>query len=188
VRLLLVVEQAFYKILPSNDSTLAVEVYKTGLMKRKKHLLFFEQFGGELCYVPDRPQHSQVKMSIDAASLVCRDKWLKSKRQEEISRYARNQILAAEQYPQITFASDRISAKRIRGFAVEGILKLRHMARSVNLNVVVNQPKPETLQIDGDATFRLSEFEVPRPSSLFGLIGTKDEVLIRLLLWATRPI
>lgn len=181
-------EPTFYKILPSNDSTLAVELYKTGLMKRKKHLLFFEQFEGELWYLPGHPESSQVKMTMHAASLVCRDKWLRPKRQEEVARYARKEILGADLYPRITFASDRMAEKRIRGFAVEGILRIRDMARTVNLNLVVNQTKPETLQIDGDATFRLSEFEVLRPSSFFGLIGTKDEVLIRLLLWATRSI
>jgi polyisoprenoid-binding protein YceI len=181
-------EQTFYTILPSNDSTLAVEVYKTGLMKRKKHLLFFEQFRGELRYVPEHPETSQVKMTIDVASLVCRDKWLKAKRQEEVSRYTRKEVLAADQYPHIAFASNRVTTKRIRGFAVEGVLSIRNMTRAVNLNLVVNQTKPETLQIDGDAVFRMSEFGIRQPSSLFGLVGTKDEVLIRLLLWATRPI
>jgi polyisoprenoid-binding protein YceI len=180
------VDQTSYRILPSNDSTLAVEVYKTGLMKRKKHLLFFESFRGELDYVSDCPERSQVKMVIDSASLICRDKWLSTKKQTEITRYARNEILQTDRYPRITFASDRITAKRIRGFIVVGALTIRGTMRTVNLNLVVNQTKPQTLQIDGDAGFRLSEFGVQQPSALLGLIGTKDEVLIRLLLWATR--
>lgn len=179
-------EQTLYTILPSNDSTLAVEVYKTGLMRRKKHLLFFDQFRGELSYVPDNPETSTVKMTIDAASLVCRDKWLKAKRQQHVSSYTRKEVLAADRYPHITFASNRVTTKRIRGFVVEGSLTVRDVTRTVNLNLVVNQTKPETLQIDGDAVFRLSEFGVRQPSALFGLVGTKDEVLIRLLLWATR--
>lgn len=181
-------EQTFYTILPSNDSTLAVEVYKTGLIRRKKHLLFFEQFRGELCYVAEQPETSQVKMTIDVASVVCRDKWLKPKRQAEVTRYTRKELLGADEYPHITFASHRVTTKRIRGFIVEGDLAVRNVTRSVNLNLVVNQTKPETLQIDGDAVFRLSEFGIRQPSSLFGLVGTKDEVLIRLLLWATRSI
>src|SRR3954465_14694990 len=102
-------EQMFYTISPSNDSTLAVEVYKTGLMKRKKHLLFFEQFRGELCYIPEHPETSRVKMTIDAASLVGRDKWLKPKRQAEVCRHTRKEVLAADQYPHITFASNRVT-------------------------------------------------------------------------------
>src|SRR5207248_8588047 len=88
-------------------------------------------------------------------------------------RYARNEVLAADRYPQITFASNRMAAKVIRGFIVEGDLNIRDMSRTVSVNVVVNQTKPQILQIDGDATFRLSEFGIRRPSSLFGLIGTK---------------
>jgi polyisoprenoid-binding protein YceI len=182
------VDQTFYTISPSNDSTLAVELYKTGLMRRKKHLLFFENFGGELCYVADHPENSRVKMTIDAVSLVCRDKWVKPRKQQEVCRYARNEALAADRYPHMTFTSNRVTSKRIRGFTVEGALKIRDVTRSVNVNIVVNQTKPQTLQIDGDASFRLSEFGIQRPSSLLGLIGTKDEVLIRLLLWATTTV
>jgi polyisoprenoid-binding protein YceI len=188
VRFCCFVDQTFYTILPSNDSTLAVEVHQTGLMRRKKHLLLFEQFRGELSYVADHPESSQVNMIIEVASLVCRDKWLKTAKQEKLSRYARNEVLASGRYPHITFASNRVSAKRIRGFTVEGELKIRDVTRTATLNLVVNQTKPQILQIDGDATFRLSEFAIHRPSSLLGLIGTKDEVLIRLLLWATRSM
>jgi len=157
-------------------------------MRRKKHLLFFEGFRGELCYVSDGLESSHVKIAIDTDSLVCRDKWLKPRRQDEICRYARNEVLAADRYPQITFASNRMTAKPIRGFTVEGDLKVRDMTRTVSVNVVVNQTKPQILQIDGDATFRLTEFGIRKPSSFLGLIGTKDEVLIRLLLWATQPV
>jgi polyisoprenoid-binding protein YceI len=182
------VHPTFYRILPSKDSTLAVEVYKTGLMKRKKHLLFFEEFGGELCYVPDRPEDSRVKITIEAGSVVCRDKWLRPKKQQEVSRYTRDRLLAVERYPHITFASDKVIAKPLRGFAVQGTLNIGEITRTVNLDLVVNQTKPEILQIDGDATFRLSDFNIERRSSVFGLVGTKDEVLIRVLLWASRSI
>ncbi len=176
----------FYAILPSKDSTLAAEIYKTGLMRRRKHLLFFEEFRGELSYVPDFPENSVLTMTIDAGSVVCRDNWLRPKRQAEISRYARSKVLDIEQHPRISFTSHTVVRKPLRGFAVGGTLSIRETTRPVSVNVVVNQTKPEILQIDGDTTFRLSDFGIDRPSSLLGLIGTKDEVLIRLLLWATR--
>lgn len=175
----------FYSILPSKDSTLAVEVYRSGIMKRRKHLIFFEEFKGELSYVADFPENSGLKMTIDAGSVVCRDKWLRPKKQEEISRYARSKILNVPQHPRISFASEMVIRKPLRGFAICGTLTIREITRTVIVNVVVNQTKPDTLQIDGDTTFRLSDFGIERPSSLFGLAGTKDEVLIRLLLWAT---
>ena len=176
----------FYAILPSKDSTLAVEVYKTGWMKRKKHLLFFEEFRGELCYVPDFLEDSRVKMTIETGSIVCRDAWLKPRKRKEISHYARSDILRFERYPQIAFTSNTVARKPLRGLLMEGALNIGEITRTVTLNIVVNETKPELLQIDGDTSFRLSEFGIERPSLLFGLAGTKDEVLIRLLLWATR--
>jgi polyisoprenoid-binding protein YceI len=180
--------QTVYTILPSLDSTLALEVFKTGLMRRKKHLLFFENFRGELCYVRDCPESSRLDIMIDATSVVCRDQWLRPKQQQAVTLFARNQALEADRHPEIRFASTRISAKPLRGFVIEGVLKLRGTTRNVRVNVVLTAMNRGRFQIDGDATFRLSDFGITPPSSLFGLAGTKDEALLRLLLWATEPV
>lgn len=175
-----------YAISPSSDSTLAIEVCKTGLMRKKKHILFFERFSGQLSYFPDDPERSGVHLTVEANSLVCRDPWLKARKRETVARYARNESLSAGRYPEIDFVSSRMSRKALRGFLIEGQLKIRDVSRTVNLNVVLNTGKKHGLQIDGDAVFRLSEFGIGQPSSLFGLIGTQDEVLIHALLWATQ--
>jgi len=177
--------ETLFTITPSNDSTIALEVFKTRLMKRKKHIIFFEKFSGELCYMPDRPESSRVSLAIDAASVICRDKWLKARKQRQVTRYARNEVLGADLHPEITFASSKISPKPLRGFVVEGILKIRGIGRSVKVNIVLNPMKHDRFQIDGDTGFLLSDFGIKPPSSLFGLVGTKDEALVRVLLWAT---
>ena len=74
--------EVLYTILPSNDSTLAIEVVKTGLLRQKKHILFFENFSGNLRYTPYHPESSRVDLLVDARSVVCRDRWLKSKKQQ----------------------------------------------------------------------------------------------------------
>lgn len=178
--------EGVYTISPSLDSTLAIEITKTGLAKRKKHLLFFERFSGELCHVPDEMRRSCVKLTIDAASVVCRDKWLKLKRQKRVTRCARDEVLATHLHPHITFASTRVCPKPIRGFTVEGALQVRGITRTVTANVVLSETKQNNLQIDGDAVLRLSDFNIRWPSSFFGLSGSKDEALLRLLLWGTR--
>ncbi len=88
-------------------------------------------------------------------------------------------------HPEIRFASTRISPKALRGFVVEGVLKIRGVGRTVKVNVVLNPMKHDRFQVDGDASLLLSDFGIQPPSSLLGLIGTKDEALVRLLLWAT---
>lgn len=180
--------QTVYTISPSADSTLALEVMKTGLMGRKKHVLFFENFAGELSYIREHPESSRLDISIDALSVVCRDEWLKPKQQRLVTEYARKEALAADRHPEIRFASTRISAKALRGFVVEGVLTLRGTGRNVRVNVVLNPMKRNRLQIDGDATLKLSDFGIHPPSMLLGLVGTKDEALLRLLLWAAEPV
>lgn len=179
--------QTVYTISPSADSTLALEVSKTGLMRRRKHMLFFENFAGELSYVPEHPESSRLDLSIDAPSVVCRDQWLKPKQQQMVTSYARNEALAAGRHPEIRFTSTRISAKALRGFVVEGVLNLRGIGRNVRVNVVLSPLKRGRFQIDGDATLLLSDFGIAPPSMLFGLIGTQDDTLLRLLLWAAEP-
>jgi len=176
--------EVLYTISPSNDSTLAIEVFKTGLMRRKKHILFFENFLGHLRYTPYHPESSRVDLTVDSRSLVCRDSWLKSKKQQHVTRYARDEALSANHHPEIRFSSTRICSKPLRGFVVEGELKIRGVGRIVKVNLVLSPRSQDRFQLDGDTTIRLSDFGIARPASLLGLIRTKDEALIRLLLWA----
>lgn len=178
------VRELLYTISPSADSTLALEISKTGLMRRKKHLLFFETFRGTLCYRADQPECSKASLVIDANSAVCRDKWLSPKKQEAVTHYAKRDVLVTDGHAEILFRSTRISPKPLRGFVVEGELIICGISRLVKVNVVLNEKKNDALQIDGDATICLSDFDIKPPSSLLGLAGTQNEGLVRILLWA----
>jgi polyisoprenoid-binding protein YceI len=177
---------ASYTISPTSDSTLAIELHKTGLLKKRKHILFFERFSGELVYSAENPELSSVQISLDVNSVTCRDAWLKARKRQKVVAYARDVALNAKLHPVITFISERIARKPLRGFSVEGQLTICAVTRPVKLSVVVSPAKQDGLQIDGDVLFRLSDFGIARPSAFGGLIGTEDEVLIHALLWATR--
>lgn len=180
-------EQAtLYKIEPSYDSTVAVEVSKSGLLRKRKHVLVFEQFNGRLEYVPEHPPSSRVEITVEASSVTCRDKWLKARKLKHVAGFARSQVLLADQYPQIRFVSSAISAKPLRGFVVEGRLLLRGVERGVRANIILGPQNHGRFQIDADASIRLSDFGIKPPSSLFGLIGTRDEVMVHLLVWASQ--
>lgn len=176
--------EVLYTISPSNDSTVAIEVFKTRLMRRKKHIVFFEQFSGSLSYSPEQPERSRVDILVDARSVVCRDRWLKNKKQRQVTEYTRKEALAADRHPDIRFSSTRIRLKPLRGFVVEGELNIRGVRRMVKVNVVLSPRRQDKLQIDGDANICLSDFGIKPPSFLFGLSGTNDQALVRLLLWA----
>lgn len=173
-----------YTISPSEDSTIAVEVFKTRLMRKRKHLLFFQNFDGELLFSPADPQNSRLNLTVDAKSVVCRDAWLKARKQRRITEYARNHALAVDKHPEIQFSSNRIAPKPLRGFIVEGVLKVCGVTRILKANMVVN-PRPDgRLQLDADSGIRLTDFGITPPASYLGLVGTKDEAVLHLLLWA----
>lgn len=172
-----------YTISASDDSTIAVEVFKTRLMRKRKHLLFFQNFSGHFLHSSERPEDSQLKLTIDAKSVICRDQWLKVRQQRRVTEYARN-ALAAERHPEIQFSSSRVAIKPLRGFTFEGVLNVCGVTRVLKLNLVLSPRSNARLQLDADASIRLTDFGITPPSSRFGLAGTKDDALIHLLLWA----
>ena len=175
-----------YLIAPSNDSTVAVEVSKKSFFRRSKHFLAFENFNGELQYTPDDLTAWRLKIRVDARSVVCRDKRVKSdKKRRRITDYARGPALAVNEHAEIHFSSNKIIPKRLRGFVVEGTLTIRGETRAVNANVVLSPRKNGRFQIDADATVLLSDFGIEAPSAYSGLVAIDNEVSLRLLLWAT---
>ncbi len=175
-----------YTISPSNDSTIAVEIWRTAFSKKRKYVIFFEDFCGELRLGPEEHGVSAFGLTVNASSAICCDKGLSAIRRKRVTSYAREVALAAQRYPKLQFASARISTKQLRGFAMEGQLKVRDVSQTVRVNAVLNQVKG-SFQIDGDSTFRLSQFGIDPPRRFFGLVRVQDEVLVQILLWARQP-
>ncbi len=173
-----------YTISPSADSTLAVEISQTGLTRRKRRLLFFETFTGEMCFAEDDPAAFQLTLSVDASSAACRDPHLSEKKRAAFAEFVRHTVLDATAHPEIRFTSHSLRPKPLRGFVLAGALQIRGLTRTVEVSLVLSPRHQDSLQIDGDASLRLSDFALPRRSALFGLIGTKNEVAVRILLWA----
>jgi polyisoprenoid-binding protein YceI len=69
---------------------------------------------------------------------------------------------------------------------LEGTLSIRGSSKPVIFEVVVLPNGKDRLEIDGTAKVKLSDYGIDRPSTFFGLIGTKDEITLRFLLWPER--
>lgn len=178
--------EALYKIEPSYDSTIAVEVAKTGLLRKHKHILVFERFNGQLYYSPDDPKSARIELIIDSGSLTCQDKWLKPKKRKKVAEFARSRVLAADRHCEMRFASSAISLKPLRGFVVEGKLALCGVEKPIRANVILGPQTNGRFQIDADVPLRLSDFGIKPPSALLGMIGTQNEAMVHLLIWASR--
>ena len=176
-----------YTIRPTGESSVAAQVFRSGLMARRKHVLFLQQYNGEVDYDCENPENSRVQLVFDATSVVCRDEWLKPEKRQSFLAFVQKEILAADDHEKITFSSNRINRISSTRFQLQGTLNLRGRAKPVVFEVVVIQNGKDRLEIDGTAQLRMSDYGIDRPTALFGLIGTKDEVVLRFLLWPERP-
>jgi polyisoprenoid-binding protein YceI len=175
-----------YTIRPTSESSVAVQVFKSGLMARRKHILFVEHYSGLVDFDGEHPERSRVEIFFDANSVVSRDQWLKSEKRQELVAFVQNEVLAVDRHAQIVFSSDRVERKSATRFELEGTLKIRGNSRQVACEVILLTHGKDRLEIDGTARIKLSDFDIDRPTALFGLIGTKDEINLHLLLWPER--
>jgi polyisoprenoid-binding protein YceI len=180
-------ESARYLIRPSTESTFTLEVSKTGLMAGKKHFLFFEQYAGEVDYDSKRPENSAVTLTVEARSVTCKDAWVKKKEQrKKIVDAAVNDMMAADQFPQLKFSSTRISSKSKGQFEILGDLTVRGITKPITFVAAAKPSGIERLEIDGDAEVNLKDYGLKPPGALLGLIGTKSKMTLRFLVWAEK--
>lgn len=175
-----------YIIRPTGESSVAAQVFRSGLMGRRKHVLFLQQYSGEVDYDCENPENSRVQLVFDATSVVCRDQRLKPEKRQSFLAFVQKEILAADDHEQITFSSNRINRISSTRFQLEGTLNLRGHAKPLLFEVVVIPNGKDRLEIDGTAQLRMTDYGIDRPTALFGLIGTRDEVVLRFLLWPER--
>jgi polyisoprenoid-binding protein YceI len=175
-----------YSIRPLPESTFTLEVFKTGILAGKKHLFFFEQYDGQIDYNTERVEDSRVQLTVQAASVACRDNWVKSEDRKKILDAARNDMLAVSQYPQISFASSRIVTKSKGQFEIQGNLTVRGIAKPVTLQAAVKPVGDLRLEIDGDAHISHRDYGLKPLSRFGGIVGTKDQMLLRFLVWAEK--
>jgi polyisoprenoid-binding protein YceI len=172
-----------YSLLASTDSAIIVEVLHTKLLRKHKYVLSFDDFTGELYYVQNHPEKSRLTLNIAAHSITCRDRRLSAAKQRYIAKYAKDLVLTPSP---IQFSSLQISAKALRGFAVEGTLTIRDRARPLKMNAIFGAPNVDHLEIEGDFIFRFSEFDLKTPSWFFGLTKIGDQALVQFHMHAAR--
>jgi polyisoprenoid-binding protein YceI len=180
-------ETTRYRIRPSAESTFTLEVSKTGLMAGKKHFLFFEQYSGEVDYNSLHPENSNVRLTVEARNVTCKDAWVKKKEQrKKIVEAAVTDMMAAGRYPQLTFASTRITSKSKGQFEIQGNLTLRGITKPITFFAAAKPSGIERLEIDGDAEINLKDYGLKSPTALLGLIGTRSKMTLRFLVWAEK--
>lgn len=168
------------RLTPGPGQAFVLEVDKTGLMSGKTHRFVFPKFTGEVLESRDGPAKSQVTFAVSTREILCEDTWVSSKDRQKILEYARNEMLAANQYPELRFRSTSVASLGAGQYLVEGQLTIRDRTRAVPVNV---QATPDRW-FTGSATVRLSEFGLKPAKAALGAIGTRDEMRVTFRLRA----
>jgi polyisoprenoid-binding protein YceI len=160
-----------YALRPNESNRLELRVAKTGIYRGKVHVFTFPNYTGSLSYDPQKPEASQVTLTISARDIKLTDTWLNEKDFKSVQEYALKDMLAAEKYPDITFTSTAVRATDPSHFEVRGMLIIRGIAKLAVLNVGVNEKR-----FQGEATIRLTDYGLKPPKTALGLVGTENEM------------
>jgi polyisoprenoid-binding protein YceI len=172
-----------YQVRPAPNGRLALTVEKTGLYRGKKHLFVFEKYQGTLQLDAASPPDSKIELTIDSASAVLKDDWVSAGDMKKILQTTFEDMLAVKKYPSMRFVSTLIAALGGDKYRAEGMLTIRDVSKPVTLYAQWN---PATLQIDGTAKLKLTDFKLKPPTALLGAIGTKDEMTLQFAVVATK--
>ena len=177
-----------YLIEPAPDSRFALEVFKTGLMSGKKHLLVFEQYQGRLEYDAANVGQSRVELTIRSASMVVKDDWVNEKERQKIADEALHKMLMVNKHPEIRFRSASIRpADGPERYEVQGELTILDLTRPVVVHVTLREQGDSVLLFEGEATVKMKDYGMKPPSAALGLIGTKDEMTVSFQLRGLAP-
>jgi len=156
--------ESHYTIEPTGESSVAVQVFKSGLMAKRKHTLFFQRYRGLVNYDSENPENSRVELSFDADSLVCRDEWLKPDKRRDLLAFLQKEVLVADRHQQIAFASERVQRKSPTRYEMAGTLSLRGNSKPVVSEVVVLPKGKDRWEIDGSELIKLSDYGIQWPA------------------------
>ncbi|SRR6266545_1972320 len=167
-----------YRILPSPENRLLLEVDKTGLMKGRTHQFLFTKYRGDMRFDPEKPERSHVRLVIESVSAALQDQWPSVKDRVKIREYALKEMLAADRYPEIVFESDEIQPNGSGRFNVHGRLAIRDVTKPVTVSV----ERKAGMSFEGAAEIRITDYGLKPPTAALGMVGTKDVMRLRFVL------
>jgi YceI-like protein len=159
-------------------SSLTISVYKSGFFSAfaDNHTIRGRVAEGA---VSDTEPLSAV-MTVRARDLEVLDPALAADKRAEVqARMLSAEVLDAERYPTITFASKRVEPTAAGRWRVEGELTLHGTARSISFEVALSGTTYR-----GSVRIRQHDFGITPISIAGGTVKVKDEVLIEFAIVA----
>ena len=163
-------------------SRFTIKAFATGLLSGFGHdpTLVVRAFSGDAKFSADALDDASLQMSIRADSLTVGDD-VSQKDRQEIETRMKSDVLETSRFPEIAFASSKISASKLGegryNVAITGDLSMHGVTQSLTFNaqVVVNGA---TLRGFGDFSVRQTDYDIALVSVAGGTLKVKDEIKV----------
>jgi polyisoprenoid-binding protein YceI len=161
-------------------SQFTVQVFSGGLLSAFGHnpTIAIRDFLGEAEVNPDDIEHSSLKVTIKADSLVVKDN-VSDKDRREMERAMREEILETSSYPEIVYECSKVVATKSGegqySVTLHGDLTLHGVTRShtVPARVAVTE---DTLRAFGTFTLLQTDYDLKLASAAGGGLKVKNEL------------
>jgi polyisoprenoid-binding protein YceI len=178
-----------YRIIPSQSRFMA-NVGSGGLLWFMGHTHHFavRDFTGEATFTPSTLVPASLQMTIKTGSLEETGKIFTEQQKQIINKEARDEVLEASQYPEITFKSTTVTGKmKSEGqydVKIAGDLTVHGVTRPVEIpaQVTVNA---NTLKATGEFSINRSDYKVKTKAIKGGTIRVRNKVTFEFDITAT---
>jgi len=163
-------------LIEAGVSRFTVRGFAGGLLSGLGHnpVVGIPDFAGEARWDPGKPEQASLSLTIRAASLTVQND-MSDKDRREMQRAMREEVLEADQYPEIVFDSAAVSASANGRVAIDGNLSLHGVTRrervAVQMAVI-----GEVLRAFGDFSIRQTDYRIKLASVAGGALKLKDEL------------
>jgi polyisoprenoid-binding protein YceI len=161
-------------------SQFTVQVFSAGLLSAFGHspTIAIRDFSGEAQVNPEDPEHSSLKITIQASSLSVKDD-ISDKDRSEMEGIVQRDVLQTSEYPEIVYECSSLSAtKSAEGqysVTLNGNLTMHGVThpRSVSARVVLGG---DSLRAFGTFSLLQSDYDLKPVSFAGGALKVKDEL------------
>lgn len=172
-------------------SDFRVELGKSGFLRAfgDEHLIRVTDYQCDVLLDEQDLTHSSVSLIIRSASLQVADPNVPAERRAEVQKRMQGaDVLEIARFPEVRFASTRITAAGAGRFRVEGQLTIRGIAQPVVMDVAFGAEGPNR-RARGETRIRQTAFGIQPVTAGAGTVKVKDEmrIVFDLLLAPVRP-
>src|SRR5262245_1161678 len=165
----------------SAQSHFMVRAYSGGLLwfMGHGHHLAVRDFGGEASATPGTLEPASLRMAVKANSLEETGEVFTDQQRKIITREARDDVLEAEKYPDVSFVSTSVTASKINDnefdAKIAGDFTLHGVTRQVVIpaHVMLNG---NNLHSTGKFTIKRSDFGVKTHSVKAGMVRVRNKI------------